>query len=193
MVKVLIAEDDPALMDALRYNLARQAYEVCAVKTPERVIEAMREEHLDLIVPGLASPQMDSEQAGHILRQTCHRVRQATISPILVLAPRVQDIDGVKGPAWGADDYLIKPFSMREFLARTKALLRRATFIRRELGSDGDPLNAIQLRSGNLIIDQVRRKVTRDESMLRLKPKEYELLVFLVRNRGVAPSRALIL
>jgi DNA-binding response OmpR family regulator len=93
----------------------------------------------------------------------------------------------------GADDYMAKPFSMREFLARTKALLRRATFIRHELGSDGDPLEAIQLRSGDLVIDQVRRRVTRDASELRLKPQEYALLVFLVRNRGVALSRELIL
>ena len=193
MAKILIVENDPALMDALHYNLARQEYEVCAVQAPERVVEATREEHPDLIVLGLAPLQGDGEQAGHVLRQACRKVRQATISPILVLAPCVQDAEGVKGPEWGADDYLIKPFSMREFLARTKALLRRATFIRRELGSDGDPLDAIQLRSGDLVIDQVRRKVMRDESMLHLKPQEYELLVFLVRNRGVALSRALIL
>jgi DNA-binding response OmpR family regulator len=195
MAKILIVEKDAGLSDALQYNLAHQAYDVCtvqgldAIEALERAVEAMREEHPDLIVLGLASPQGDGQQ----VRRACHILRQETIAPILVLAPHAQEVEETKELRVGADDYLVKPFSMREFLARTKSLLRRARLIRQELGSDDDPLGAAQLGSGDLVIDQVRREATRDGSTLRLKPQEYELLVFLVRNRGIALSRAVIL
>ena len=106
-----------------------------------------------------------------------------------LLSSLVGSVTGGKTP-FTAEVYFV---SMREFLARAKALLRRATFIRRELESDGDSLHAAQPRSGDLVIDQVRRKVTRNDEELRLKPQEYELLAFLARNRGIALSRELIL
>lgn len=186
MAKILIAESDPLLLDALQYNLAHQEYEVCTVQALERVVDAMRTERPDLIVLGLTMPQVDDQQ-------TCQILRQETISPILALAPQAQDGDDGDGLEVKADDYLTKPFSMREFLARAKSLLRRATFIRQELGSDADPLEGARLRSGDLIVDQVRRKVMCGDRELYLKPQEYELLVFLIRNRGVALSRELIL
>ena len=186
MAKILIAENDPTLLDALQYNLVHHEYEVCTVRILDRIVEATQRERPDLIVLGLATPGADG-------RQACHILRQATISPILVLASHAQEAEGNNAPAMGADDYLVKPFSMREFLARTKSLLRRATYVRQELGSDRDPLDAVRLHSGDLVVDQMRRTVTRDASELRLKPQEYELLAFLVRNRGVALSRELIL
>jgi DNA-binding response OmpR family regulator len=166
---------------------------VCTVQAFERVVDTMRQEHPDLIVLGLARPDADGQQTDRALRQACRLLRQETVSPILVLAPPIQEPGQGDVLPVGADDYMAKPFGMREFLARAKALLRRATFIRRELESDGDSLHAAQLRSGDLVIDQVRRKVTRNDEELRLKPQEYELLAFLARNRGIALSRELIL
>jgi DNA-binding response OmpR family regulator len=201
MAKILIVENDRALSDALQYNLAHQEYEVCTAQALERVVDRMRQERPDLIVLGLTMPDAEGGQAERSLGQACRTLRQAcsilrqeTISPILVLAPPAEQVGQEDELVEvGADDYMTKPFSMREFLARTKSLLRRATFIRRELGSDDDPLDAARLRSGDLTIDQVRRAVTRGGHVLRLKPQEYELLAFLVRNRGIALPRELIL
>jgi DNA-binding response OmpR family regulator len=193
MVKILIVESDSALLDALQYNLAHQEYEVCTAVNGAHALETVRQERPDLIVLEATLPGVDG-------LPMCRSLRQETIAPILMLTHCDGEVERVRGLDLDADDYVTKPFSMREFLARTKSLLRRADFIRQELASgialaDGENVRSTgtRLRSGDLVIDQVRREVTRSARKLRLKPQEYELLVFLVRNRGVALSRELIL
>jgi DNA-binding response OmpR family regulator len=113
--------------------------------------------------------------------------------PILMLTARADEVDKIVGLEVGADDYLTKPFSMRELLARVKALLRRVRLIREELTAENGAVSGEALTFGDLIIDLSRREVLLRGKPLRLKPKEYELLVFLARNRGMVLSRDLIL
>jgi DNA-binding response OmpR family regulator len=117
--------------------------------------------------------------------------------PILMLTARDEEVDKVVGLEVGADDYMTKPFSVREMLARVKALLRRVRLIREELSANSEQLSTVSteetLQFDDLEIDQARREVRLDARPVRLRPKEYELLLFLARNRGIALSRDLIL
>lgn len=182
----MIVEDDRTLLETLEYNLTRQGYEVLAAADGLLALEVARREHPDLIVLDVMLPGMDGFEVCRILR------REMTV-PILMLTARDEEVDRVVGLEVGADDYLTKPFSMREFLARVKALLRRVRLIREELVAEVEVARAERLTFGDLIIDLARHEVLRAEKPLQLKPKEYELLVFLARHRGMVLSRDLIL
>jgi DNA-binding response OmpR family regulator len=123
----------------------------------------------------------------------CRVLRQEMSVPILMLTVRDEEIDKIVGLEVGADDYMTKPFSMRELLARVKAHLRRVRLMREELAAEPASVEEEQLVVGDLTVDLARHEVLHDGEALRLKPKEYELLVFLVRNRGMVLSRDLIL
>jgi DNA-binding response OmpR family regulator len=184
--KVLVVEDNPTLLDTLNYNLSRQEYQVVTASDGLAALETARKERPDLIVLDLMLPGLDGVEV-------CRILRQETIAPVLMLTARTSEVDRIVGLEVGADDYVTKPFSMREFLARVKALLRRASFIREELTSQGDLQDPVKLDLDGLVIDQVRCEASLDDKPVRLKPKEYELLVFLALNRGIALSRDLIL
>jgi DNA-binding response OmpR family regulator len=110
-----------------------------------------------------------------------------------MLTARDDEIDRVVGLEVGADDYLTKPFSMRELMARVKAQLRRARLLREEIGKSTSPIAHESLTFGNLVIDLTRREVILDEKPLQLKPQEYELLVFFAEHKGQMLSREFIL
>ncbi|HEC34834.1 MAG TPA: response regulator transcription factor [Chloroflexi bacterium] len=184
--RVLIVEDEPTLLEALEYNLTRQGYEVCTAADGPTALEVARREHPDAIVLDIMLPGLDGFEVCRILR------REMGV-PILMLTARDEEVDKIVGLEVGADDYMTKPFSMREFLARIKALLRRARFIREELAAEDGAVRARRLTFGNLTIDQGRCEVLREGEPLRLKPREYKLLVFLARHQGQALSRDLIL
>jgi len=184
--KVLVVEDNPTLLETLDYNLSRQEYQVVTAADGLAALETARKEHPDLIVLDLMLPGLDG-------LEVCRILRQETIAPVLMLTARTSEVDKVVGLEVGADDYVTKPFNMREFLARVKALLRRASFMNQELTARNGAHDPARLTMGNLAIDQVSCKVMLDGAPLRLKPKEYDLLVFLALNRGMALSRDLIL
>lgn len=185
--KVLVVEDNPTLLDTLSYNLSRQDYHVITAADGLAALERARQERPDLIVLDLMLPGLDGIEV-------CRILRQETVVPVLMLTARNSEADKIVGLEAGADDYVTKPFSMREFLLRVKALLRRASYIHEELGAQSvNRPNPVKLQVGNLVIDQVRCEVTLNDIPLRLKPKEYDLLVFLVLNKGIALSRELIL
>jgi DNA-binding response OmpR family regulator len=126
--------------------------------------------------------------------EVCRVLRQEMSVPILMLTARDEEVDKIVGLEVGADDYMTKPFSMRELMARVKALLRRERLIREELSvEDSGPTKSRPLVFDDLFINLARREVTLAGESLRLKPREYELLVFLARNRGLVLSRDLIL
>ena len=183
--KILIVEDEPALQETLSYNLNRQGYSIEAVGDGLAALDAARRIHPDLIVLDIMLPKLDG-------LEVCRIIRQEMNVPILILTARDDEIDRVIGLEMGADDYLTKPFSMREFLARVKAQLRRVRLIREEISSDIQTPKEI-LRFGNLTLDITRREVLLEGQPIGLKPKEFELLLFLARHRGQALSRELIL
>lgn len=190
--KILLVEDEPSLLETLAYNLSRQDYKVYEATTGFQALEVARQERPDLIVLDLMLPGIDGFEV-------CRLLRQEMSVPILMLTARDEDIDKVVGLEMGADDYMTKPFSMRELLARVKALLRRERLIREELAAEAESVRSTRVGQeqplvfGDLVIDLARREVRLKQEVVRLKPKEYELLVFLARNRGIALSRDLIL
>ncbi|NUM48991.1 MAG: response regulator transcription factor [Anaerolineales bacterium] len=188
--KILVVEDDVTLQETLAYNLARHGYDVNAVSDGEAALETARRYHPDLIVLDIMLPIMDGFDV-------CRILRQEMITPILMLTARDDEIDRVLGLEMGADDYLTKPFSMRELMARVKALLRRVQLDRNDFRTDLQPAKEKTedniLLFQNLAIKLKRREVTLENSAIPLKPKEYELLLFLARHKGQVLPRDLIL
>jgi DNA-binding response OmpR family regulator len=184
--RILVVEDDLTLQETLKYNLVNAGYQVMTAEDGLTALGMARKEQPDLIVLDLMLPKLDGFEV-------CRILRPETSVPILMLTARADEVDRVVGLEVGADDYLTKPFSMRELLARVKALLRRVRLIREEMADEQDIPETEQLVFDDLVIDLDRREViVRDES-LRLKPKEFELLVFLARHPGIALSRDLLL
>jgi DNA-binding response OmpR family regulator len=183
--KILVVEDEPTLQETLAYNLKRQGYTVELAGDGQAAINAARRAQPDLVVLDIMLPILDGFEVCRILRQDMNM-------PILMLTARDDEIDRVIGLEMGADDYLTKPFSMREFLARVKAQLRRVRLIREEMDSESESAKET-LRFGNLTLDLTRREILLDEQPLMVKPKEFELLLFLARHRGQVLSRDLIL
>jgi len=184
--KVLVVEDERTLLETLEYNLARQGYKVSTAADGPTALEVARREHPDVIVLDVMLPGIDGFEVCRILRQEMN-------VPILMLTARTDEVDKVVGLEVGADDYVTKPFSMRELIARVKALLRRVRLIREELAADEESVVAERLVFDDLTLDLRRGEIRRQGEPLHLKPKEYDLLVFLARNRGMVLSRDLIL
>ncbi len=126
--------------------------------------------------------------------EVCRTLRQETNTPVLMLTARDDEIDRVVGLEVGADDYLPKPFSVRELIARVKALLRRVRLIREEMGTAAQEANLPKVMTfDNLEIDMTRREVRLDGEVVPCKPKEYELLTFMGQHKGRVLTRELIL
>ncbi len=185
---ILVVEDEPSLQETLLYNLQKQGYLVEAVGDGRLALEAARRLRPDLLVLDLMLPGLDGFEICKILRREMN-------APIIMLTARDDEIDRVVGLEVGADDYLTKPFSMRELLARVKAQLRRTALLREELQKIQSAAEAPAeiLAFGNLHINLTRREVLFNGAPLALKPKEYELLLYLAQHRGQMLSREIIL
>jgi DNA-binding response OmpR family regulator len=184
--KILIVEDDLTLIETLEYNLLRQEYQVYKAMDGRTALQVARQEEPDLVLLDLMLPGLDGLEVCRILRQEMN-------VPILILTARTEEVDKIVGLEMGADDYITKPFSMRELLARVKATLRRVRLTREEYETEDASQKGDKLVFEDLSIDLARREVRCREETLHLKPKEFDLLVFLARNRGMALSRDLIL
>ncbi len=184
--KILVVEDEPALVETLQYNLIKEGYEVVTATDGISALEVARTEKPDLILLDIMLPKLDGLDVCRILR------REMNV-PIIMLTARTEEIDRVVGLEMGADDYVTKPFSMRELLARIKALLRRVRLLREEMADDEQRHPPQALLFGDLTIDEARHEVLLGGEPLALSPKEYDLLLFLARNRGMTLTRDLIL
>lgn len=187
---MLVVEDEVTLLETLEYNLKRQGYEVITSQDGYEAVELARTEEPDLLLLDIMLPGLDGFEV-------CRILRKEMSVPILMLTARDEEVDKVVGLEVGADDYLTKPFSMRELMARVKALLRRVRLIREEVNATQEQTATVAtdetMRFGNLEVDLARREVRLEGEPVRMKPKEFDLLVFLTRNRGIALSRDLIL
>ena len=191
--KILVVEDEPALLETLAYNLERQGYQVLTAADGRAAVDMARAERPDVLVLDIMLPEMDGFEV-------CRILRQEMSVPILMLTARADEIDKVVGLEVGADDYLTKPFSMRELMARVKALLRRVRLTRQEVMEEqseteleGAAPAMPKLVFGDLIIDEARRQVLKDGQPIELKPKEFDLLLYLARHRRLVLSRDKIL
>ncbi len=192
--RVLLVEDDATLRETVEYNLRHQGYDVVVAEDGRVALELARADPPDLVLLDVMLPGLDG-------LEVCRILRRETSVPILMLTARTDEVDRVVGLEMGADDYLTKPFSMRELMARVKALLRRVEMIREELAAQQEPDDgpaapeprAEVLAFGDVAIDLSRREMRVSDAAVRLKPKEFDLLVFLARNEGIALSRDLIL
>jgi DNA-binding response OmpR family regulator len=179
--KVLVVEDDPTLLDVLRYNLSKEGYDVLTAVDGATGLEAARTDGPDLVILDVMLPKMDGYEVCRILR------RETTV-PIMMLTAKTEETDRVVGLEVGADDYVTKPFSMRELMARVRAMLRRTEMMKKEAVSNaGTP--AASFKAGDFEIDSARHKVSRGGVAVELSRMEFALLEFLARNQGQVFSR----
>ena len=189
--KVLIVEDEPTLLETLEYNLTRQGYDVSTAADGRVALDVARTERPDVIILDLMLPSLDGMEVCRILR------REMNV-PILMLTARADEVDKLVGLEVGADDYMTKPFSMRELLVRVKALLRRVRLIREDLEVEASAEASLSadkdtMTFDDLVIDSTRREVRLKDQPLHMKPKEFELLAFLAQHKRSVLSRDLIL
>ncbi len=176
---ILVVEDEASLASTLSYNLRKNGFNVVSAADGLEGLQVARRDRPDAIVLDLMLPKMDG-------LEVCRRVRAESDVPILMLTAKSEELDKVVGLEMGADDYLTKPFSMRELMARVRALLRRAGG--REASED-----ASKIVVGDITLDVRGRAVHRKDQEVVLKPKEFDLLFFLARNAGQVFSREQLL
>lgn len=180
--KILVVEDEVTLNETLVYNLEQQGYLVKAAIDGNEGLALARTFEPDLLVLDIMLPGLDGLEITRILRKE-------TGVPIILLTAQGEEIDRVVGLELGADDYMPKPFSMRELIARIKALLRRVKIDQQSTFTEKNELHQF----GDLVLDELKHEVYLNNKPLRLKPKEYELLLYLIQHVGKVMTRNLIL
>jgi two-component system response regulator VicR len=179
--KILIVDDEPNIVDVLRVNLEREGYQTMTATDGAAALEMGLNMHPDLILLDCMLPKMDGFDV-------CRKLRPQTNVPILMLTAKTEEIDKVLGLELGADDYITKPFSTREVLARIKAHLRRVSLAENE-SHDGNKVMVF----GDLEIDIDAYQVRRSGKVLELTLREFELVRFLAQNAGQVFSREALL
>lgn len=180
MSKVIIVEDETTLVQNLAAKLQDEGFEVVTASDGEDGLDMIRSEHPDLIILDIMLPRLDGLSICRIVR---HDSTLAHI-PIIMLTARGTEVDKIVGLESGADDYIVKPFSLGEFLARVRAVMRRVP---------GRPVPQDELVSSGLRLSLTGRRLFKDEQEIDLSNKEFDLLAELMRNQGAVLSRDLIL
>lgn len=176
---VLVVEDEASLASTLSYNLRKNGFHVLQAADGVEGLQAARSGNPDVIVLDLMLPRMDGIEV-------TRRLRADSDVPIIMLTAKSEELDKVVGLEVGADDYLTKPFSMRELMARVRALLRRSA-------ARPPAEGASTVTAGKLVLDLRGRTVRRDGADVQLKPKEFDLLSFLAKNAGQVFTREQLL
>jgi DNA-binding response OmpR family regulator len=177
---ILLVDDEQSVQKLLSSALRKDGYEVVCAFDGRQALDRLRDRAFDLLVLDLMLPEIDGFEV-------CRQVRATSSVPIIMLTARVEEIDKVLGLELGADDYITKPFSMREFRSRVKAVLRRSQLTQAE-----EPAQEA-LEDGDLRIDFDKRRVTLDGEPVRLTYVEFEILAALARHPGRVYSRATLL
>ena len=179
MPKIMVVEDEPALVEALEYGLAAEGFTVVAAREGEAALQLFDRERPDLVLLDLMLPGLPGTEV-------CKRIRAGSSVPIIMLTAKDGEIDKVVGLELGADDYVTKPFSMRELVARVRAVLRRgAEWDQPDMGA------ALEVRGVRM--DPERYEVSVRGERVELPPKEFTLLELLLRNAGRVLTRDLII
>jgi len=177
---ILVVEDDPGIADLVELYLRRDGYRVHQAADGERALELVRERRPALVILDIGLPgALDG-------LEVCRRIRASGDLPVIMVTARDDEVDRVLGLELGADDYVTKPFSPRELVARVKGVLRRAT------GSGSRDRPAV-LEVGEVTVDVGRREVRADGRVVALTAREFDLLRFLAEHRGLALSRRQLL
>jgi two-component system, OmpR family, phosphate regulon response regulator PhoB len=179
MTRILVVEDDAAIAEVLRYNLAADRHDVTVSDTAEDAVLLLEEHSFDLMILDWMLPGMSGIELCRRLRLK----RETKALPVLMLTARSEESDSVRGLSTGADDYVVKPFSVAELMARVKALLRR---------SAPDRIADV-LRYDDIELDRAAHGVTRGGVEVRIGPTEFKLLLFFLENRGRVQSRQQLL
>jgi len=178
MSKILIVEDEATVRDTLALNLRAEGFDVVSAGDGVTGLRLAREQTPDLIVLDLMLPELDG-------LSLCRMLRRDSQVPIIMLTARGTEMDKITGLETGADDYVVKPFSLGELLARVRANLRRSTTESRAAAS--------RLQSGDLALDLLGRRATLNAAEIKLTHREFDLLAELMRNQGAVLSRDLLL
>ncbi len=179
---IVAADDDPQLLRLVMRNLQFEGYEVIPASNGQQALEEIEEQVPDLVLLDVMMPKMDGFTV-------CQRVREFSTVPIIIVTARGQDQDKVRGLDLGADDYLTKPFSVDELLARVRAVLRRAQFTTNEHASAVKSTVAI----GDLTLDYAQHLVNMAGKEVTLTPIEYRILAYLAQNVGRVVTQDLLL
>jgi DNA-binding response OmpR family regulator len=177
--KILVVDDESAILQTLRFNLERNGYQVATAGDGRSAIALAAREQPDLIIMDIMLPVLDGIEA-------CKEIRRTSGVPIIMLTAKDQEIDKVLALELGADDYVTKPFSLHEFLARVKARLRRA-------GESGDQRASEAIAAGDIVLDPARQSLIVRGHWVALAPKEFSLLHVLMENRGRVVTRQTLL
>lgn len=178
MRQVLVVDDEARILEVVQYALEREGYRVSSVDDGSKAVDALARGAFDLVVLDVMLPGLDG-------LEVCRRVRATSKVPILFLSARSDEIDRVLGLELGGDDYLVKPFSPRELVARVKAVLRRAE----ASGAEPEPKRR-KLTHGRITIDPERHEVAWGTALVDLTPTEFGLLSALLERPGVVLSRS---
>lgn len=178
MATILVVEDDRSLSETLAYNLRREGYTPVVIESAADAIERARAQHVDLVLLDLMLP-------GGSGIDVCRGIRAFSTVPIIILSARDEDVDRVLSLEIGADDYVTKPFALRELLSRIKANLRRVEMDTRTAET--------QLTWGSLVVDISRHEVSARGVSVALQPREFDLLVYLLRHPGQVLTRTRLL
>lgn len=175
--RILVVDDEAPILEAVSYALRKDGYKVFVAMNAEACLRAFREERPDLIVLDVMLPSASGYEI-------CQKIRTQSDTPIILLTARAEERDRVHGLELGADDYVTKPFSVRELSARIKAILKRR---------GGSQPNQIVVTLGDLTIDEGTHEAKKDGKKLELSPKEFALLSFLAQNSELVFSRQTLL
>lgn len=181
-MRLLLVDDDRDLVEVLTYVLQREGFSVVAAFDGEGAWRQFQSEQPSLVILDINMPGIDG-------LEVCRRIREASTVPVVMLTARADEVDIIRALGLGADDYVTKPFSPRQLVARVKAVLRRAAAVPVSV----PPSEPEELRSGVLHLDLRTRTMTRRGEVIHLTPLEYKIMVFLLRNQGrVLGSAAIV-
>lgn len=172
--RILIVDDEPSITEFVSYAMQKEGYQTEIASDGEEALRKIEQHHFDLFILDIMLPGIDGYEL-------CRRIRAKMSTPILFLSARDTELNKVVGLGLGADDYLAKPFGVRELLARTRALLRRA--------QGNDMISANEISAGGITLNEDTHVAEGDKGPIDLTPREFELLACLMRNAGKVVSR----